>query len=332
MKPATESAPPDAPTRTEDAAILRTLLYADIFNYPMTADEVHRFLIGVETPLEAVQGALHGSPWLAARTARVNGFFALEGRAENAATREARQRASRDLWWAARRYARWLGHLPFVRMVAVTGALAMNNSEAGDDIDYLVVTAPGRVWLGRALCIGVVRVVRLFGARLCPNYILADTALLQNRQDLFTAHEVAQMTPLVGHALYAEMRQANAWADRYLPNALGPPRHEPEGAPRGLGRWAQRALEWALGGRLGDWLENWERERKVRKFRPQAEAATANAVLDTEHVKGHFRDYGRLTMQAYEERLRAYGVDSDGVSSTAPAAPNKPDARVHIPN
>ena len=331
MKPHSLPAPPAAPARAEDAAILRTLLYADVFNYPLTADEVYRFLIGVKAQPEEVRRALHHSAWLAERTERINGYFALEGRVETAARREVRERASRDLWRTARRYARWLGHLPFVRMVAVTGALAMDNSEAGDDIDFLVVTTPGRVWLARALCIGLVRLARALGVRLCPNYVLAKTALLQNRQDLFTAHEVAQMTPVVGHALYEEMRRANAWAYEFLPNALGPPRREPEGAPRGLGRWAQGALEWALGGRLGDSLEQWEQKRKLVKFRPQAQLATADAVLDAEHVKGHFRDYGVLTLQAYEDRLRAFGVDSKGVSSISPAERERPGGPAHIP-
>ncbi len=308
-----------------DDAILSTLLYGDVFNYPMTAAEVHRFLIGLKLTPEQVSQALHESAWLAERTERVNGYFAARGRAEVvAAMRERRERASQDLWRTARRYARRVGHLPFVRMVAVTGALAMDNSEAGDDIDFLVVTAPGRVWLARALCVGVVRLARGLGAHLCPNYVLAETALLQQRQDLFIAHEVAQMTPLVGHSLYAEMRRANAWAYVFLPNAHGPPRAEADAAPRGLGRFGQRLMEWALGGRLGDRLEEWERRRKVAKFSPQAQSAAANVLLDAEHVKGHFRDHGRLTMQAYRSRLRAFGVD--GLNSVSPAGLDTPGA------
>jgi hypothetical protein len=306
-----------------DAAILRTLLYADVFDYPMTADEVHHYLIGLALPREQVRRALEGSPWLADRTERVNGYFAARGRAESAAVREQRARASLELWAIARRYARWLGYLPFVRMVAVTGALAMHNSEAGDDIDFLIVTAPGRVWLTRALCVGMVKAARRLGARLCPNYVLAESALEQERQDLFIAHEVAQMTPVVGHALYQRMRQANAWALRFLPNATGPLHREPEAAPRGLRLALQRLLEWLLGGRLGDWLEQWERRRKVEKFRAQAQAPTAHAVLDAEHVKGHFVDYGRWTIASYEERLQVFGVARDGFSSASPAEPHR---------
>lgn len=297
-----------APLASE-AAILRTVLYADVFDYPLTLSEIHRYLVGERLPLERVQEALDTSPWLAERVARVNGYYTAAGREVVAGRRGERGAGAARLWRSARWYGRLVAHLPFVRMVAVTGALAMDNVTPDDDIDLLIITQPGRVWLARAFVIVVVRWARLFGVSLCPNYLLADTALRQDRRDLFMAHELAQMVPLAGLALYWRMRRANGWAAELLPNADLPPRVERDRAPRGAGLLAQRALEQLLRGGVGDWLERWERERKLVKFGDQLRQPGSAAVLDAQRVKGHFHDYGGVTLREYQRRCAEYFVN-----------------------
>ncbi len=292
-------------TPPEDKAILQTLLYADIFDYSLTAAEVHHYLIGATTTAEAVREALEHSPWLATRVAHADGFFTLCDRTAIVRLRDLRQRNSRRLWPQARCWAAILGGLPFVRMVAVTGALAMNNARPGDDIDFLIVTAPGRVWLTRALVIVSVRLARLLGVRLCPNYVLSQSALREKRCDLYVAHDLAQMVPLVGWSVYAEMRAANPWAGAYLPQARQPLQVEPELVRPAWQRFVQRLGESLLGGPVGDRLEAWEYQRKLRRW---ATAACAPGVLlDAEHVKGHFDDHDQAVLQAFEERLARYG-------------------------
>lgn len=304
------------PTLPTDEAILRTLLYADIFDYPLTPHEIHYYLIETTASRAAVQARLDHSDWLSARLTHSNGYLTLRDRPSLAALREARRHSSAALWPPARRWAAVLGALPFVRLVAVTGALAVDNAPAGDDIDYLIVTAPGRVWLARALAVLVVRLARLWQVGLCPNYVLADTALAQKRRDLFVAHDLAQMVPLVGLGVYADLRAANGWAEAYLPQAARPLRIEPDHAPHGPVRAAQRGLEWLLGGRLGAALEAWERRRKLARFAPAAHQPNASAELDAERVKGHFDDHGSPILQRYEARLRAH-LSAESVAEIA---------------
>ena len=296
-----------APTPVE-TAILRAILYADVFDYPLTEAEIQRYLSGEADSLESVKAALAASDWLASRLSRVGDFYALTGREALADLRSARAEASARSWLTARRCGRLLAHLPFVRMAAVTGALAMNNVPEGDDIDLILVTTPGRVWLARAFAIAVVRAAKLFNVSLCPNYLLAETRLQQDQRDLFVAHELAQMIPLAGHNVYWRMRAANGWAANFLPNAASMPHDEGDGRPRHVGRALQRFVEWLLSCRLGDRLEHWERERKLAKFRPRLDQPASEAVLDETQVKGHFDNYRQKVMRAYEERCRRFNL------------------------
>lgn len=309
MAPLLAAAPPRSALAR---AVLRTLAYADVFDYALRPADVHRFLIGAGNTAAETGAALEAAA-RAGQVVRSDGLYSLRGRAELLKLRPARERHSAQLWPHARRWGAVMAGLPFVRMVAVTGALTVNNAASeDDDIDLLVLTAPGRVWLTRALCIGLVRVARRFGVDLCPNYVLSAAALEQSPRNLYIAHELAQMVPLSGLALHARMMAANEWVLGFLPNSGV--RHQGTGDRRQSG--LQSLGEGALSNGLGDRLERWEHERKQRKFAREAAVQTrrgasllAAARLDADHVKGHFNDHGARVLAEYERRLRRYQVE-----------------------
>lgn len=292
-----------------EAAILRTVLYADVFNFPLTPAEIHHFLIDDRpaTPVE-VTAALEQAPLLRRALCYERGYIVLAGREALIPLRIARDSASQVLWPLALRYGVWLARLPFVRMVALTGALAMRNAtDHQDDLDYMLVTAARRVWLARAFSIILVRLARLNGVEICPNYVVAENNLEQDQQNIFIAHEVAQMVPLHGHHLYQRLRACNPWVSGYLPNATSAFYAEHE-CPIGWGwRLLKTALEMLLSGRLGDALEQWEYRRKLRRFTPEIAGAFHHAArVDDTQIKGHFNDHGQRVLQQYAERLRQH--------------------------
>lgn len=294
--------PPEVQRSVLAAAVLRTLAYADVFDSPLTVGEIHRYLIGLPVDRESVAAYLRQAAGGELQAAG-QGLYTLAGRGRLASLRAQRERASAALWPQARAYGRLLARLPFVRLVAVTGALAVDNARPGDDIDYLVVTAPGRLWLCRALVITVVRWASRRGVELCPNYFLSTRALQVAPRSLYTAHELAQMVPLYGEPVYAEMRRRNAWTAEFLPNAGGaPPRTAALPAARPPGR-LKPVAEKLLNTRLGARLEGWEMARKSRKFLAQA-GGRAEVSFCEDWCKGHFNNHGQGTLAAYHDRLR----------------------------
>jgi len=312
-----------------EPAIVESLLYADLFDYPLAADEIHRYLPGRAASRDALEAALTASV-TRGELSRVDGFFTLPGREPIVPLRQRRQALARAQWARARRYARLITQLPFVRLVAVSGTLAVENVEAKDDTDFLIVTAPGRLWLTRALVIGVVRLARLRGDDLCPNYLLTERSLALPRRDLFNARELVQLVPLYGSASYRALREANGWTREFLPNADAPP----AGVPlRDLAGWpaaVKRGAERVLAGRLGDRLEAWERRRKIAKFSARAAASDGSAVITAECCKGHFDGQGRRIMQRFEAVVQARCVEA-GLPARPPSPPANPDEPNHRP-
>jgi hypothetical protein len=284
-----------------ERAIVQAVAYADVFDYPLTIDEIHRYLIGVPASRGAVRTALTTSRLIPDVLSRAGRYFTLAGRESAIDTRRGRAATAADYWRRAVHYGRLIGGLPFVRMVAVTGALAMDNIADGD-IDYLVITEPGRLWLCRAIVVGLVRTAALRGTTLCPNYFLSEHALVLSERNLFTAHEVAQMVPLSGSETYQRLRALNRWTDTYLPNASGPPRRIAPVDPRP--RRTRAIVEGTLRSRVCSPFEHWEMARKMRKL-GQRGNGHAEAAFGPDWCKGHFGDHGQLTLSRYDQRMQA---------------------------
>jgi hypothetical protein len=294
-----------------ERSILDALTYADVFDYPLTAEEIHRYLVGEVATVEQVQAALADSTRLARHIEFYSTYHTLRGRSEIVALRQQCSATARRVWQTAVHYGAWIARLPFVRMVAVTGALAVDNVREADDIDYLIVTAPGRLWISRAFVILLVRWAARLGHDICPNYFLSERALQLDDRSLFTAHELMQMIPLAGEELYQQMHALNPWAREWLPNVDGAARRVPVAPVRGYP--VKALVEAILDTPLGDWLESWEMRRKIARFTAEAAQRTPTSSHEAEFsadaCKGHVDGHGERIMTAYQARLRAIQVE-----------------------
>jgi len=302
---ATLAAPQDfVSTLAESAlerAVIEALLYGDIFDYPLTVEELVRY-VPVRCGSAAELGGVLRRLALEGRVERRGVYVTLPARHGLVERRRARFTESARLWPQAVRYADVIARLPFVRMVAVSGALAVDNVERGADIDYFIVTVPGRLWLCRALVVGVVRWAARREIALCPNYLLSERALTLGDRNLFTAHEVAQLVPLAGAPIYQRLRRANDWVDGYLPNAQGaPPQHAGRIRPRSGGPGA-RLVERLMAAVTPAVVERWEMTRKIRKFRALWGEESDETAFDPDRCKGHFGGNAARVLGEYAAR------------------------------
>ena len=295
---------PRAPSLRE--AIRWTVLYGSIFDYPLTREEVYRFLMapgGSREEVEiAIDDALGGGDGLA-----TNGLFLYpQGRSDTVRTRLRRRENARRVWRRARVYARLMWTLPYVRMVAVTGALAMDNVEKGDDIDFMVVTEPGRLWVTRGMILILVRLARAWGDTLCPNYIISSRALRLEQQDPYTAHELAQMTPIHGRQVAERLWAENAWCREFLPNARSRGDEGTDDSLPGI-LMALKALGQAvLDQPLGSRIERWEQRRKIAKLSRDVPLHRSETHYTADVCKGHADGHGSRVLQLWAMQIEQH--------------------------
>lgn len=271
--------------RDLERAIAVTVLYADLFDYPLTEDELFRRLIEVVPKRAAFEHAVERM--VGTQLRRRGAYLTWRNRGHLEQIRERRAAVSARHWTVAERYGRWLRWVPFIRMVAVSGALAQGNAQESGDVDLFCVTDPSRLWLARLWLVPLARWTRAFGGTalldLCPNYLLTTETLEVDTKNLFTAYETVQAVPLWGEDVYRAFRDANPWTDQFLPRAgrarrAGPTddpnagsNEDPTEATYPAKPWPTRTVERLLGGRLGDLLDRGLHRLSLYFFRCRAE-------------------------------------------------------------
>ena len=89
----------------------RTVAYGDIFSYPLTFSEIHRYLEGETMSQSNLQALLDQSKALAQRLEESDGYYCLRGRSALVDHRLQRESAARPLTRSAKRYASWIARL-----------------------------------------------------------------------------------------------------------------------------------------------------------------------------------------------------------------------------
>ncbi len=305
---ATPRLPSPASLTPLQRAIILTLLYSDLFDYPLTDAEVRRYLPADCPPSDAWDRAL--TPMIGQWVSRADDYFMMAGRESIVETRRERHAQGDRLWRWAERYAAWMGRVPFVRMVGVCGSLAAGNATADADVDLFIITAENRLWTVQVWAMTLRRLASCVGVRVCPNYFLTLDSLRVEPRTLYTAREVAQVVPLYGVETYARFFASNPWVQRLLPN-VGADDGRPQSAPPTSRLGATRVLEWGLAGRVGDLLER-ILYRMLLLYYPRRRAG--EGWRRTHFVRAYRRDrqtvvgggYGPAIERAFRQRVAAW--------------------------
>jgi hypothetical protein len=198
----------------------------------------------------------------------------------------------------AMKYGRILGALPFVRMVALTGSLAVMNVSKTDDFDYMLVRAKGRVWTARAFApIQPLRApVRSYDL---PEPDCLRNALEWQLHDLYSARELYQMIPMTGLAVYQKLMEANP-GPGILPNALFGSQQLAVGASL---RFSVLAKTYGTSPARQTWrsLRAWEMKRKIVRFSKQA-GFGEETVFNPDVCQGNFHHHRKWTREVFQQR------------------------------
>jgi hypothetical protein len=212
---------------TSEQAILTTLLYSDIFSFPITKDELWKFLIA---PQKIAKTDFERSlRQLTEYISFQDGYFCLKGKEKYIAKRKQNGTEVEKKMQRTLSVTKKLSRIPSLMFVGISGGLAVGNVTKDDDIDLVIIVKKNTLFVSRFL---IVIFLEMLGVRrsrnqkhtsdtICVNLLFDETFLgwFTHHQDIYTAREIGQIIPLFERDnTYKRFIQANNWIKQFLPN------------------------------------------------------------------------------------------------------------------
>ncbi len=292
--------------------ILKALLYYDIWSYPLTMQELYTFLPVNSMTLDEFKRSLH-EQGTGGKVLEYQGYYFVEGKCNAIVTqRKTREHHAKLMWRMARISAHVIKRCPFVRGVFVSGDLSKNVTHPKSDVDFFIITAPGRLWIARMLLILFKKTVLLNRRKFfCLNYFATTDHLTLDEQNLFLATEVAHLKPLCNTTLFLQYLNENMWIKRFFPNfdiGLIP-------LPRSNERtsFIQKILEFPFRFIPADKLDEYLMKKMeavwARRY-PEFDEETRSKIFRcTRHEsRAYVGNFQEKVLALYSQRLREFGV------------------------
>jgi hypothetical protein len=293
--------------------ILRTLLYFDIFSYPLKSSEILQFAGGncadrnlFQTNIETLvdrQLIFH-----------FDEFFSLQNNQSQIKRRLKGNQLAKESIIIAYKQAAVIAKFPFVKGVFLSGSISKDYMDENSDLDFFIITQPGRLWVARALLILYKRIfLGNSNKHFCVNYFIDSDHLEIAEQNIFTATELATLVPLVNYGLYMQMMMDNNWIKSYFPNLQ--PRSSQNVMPDNKS-FRKRVQELALTP-FSPLLDNLSMKIFKRHWAAVYKKDTADkdfniAFKSDKHVsKHHPLYYQQKVLEKYQQKIMEFSKNND---------------------
>ena len=301
-----------------DQALIRSLLYFDLFSYPLTEKELmERCDLPNVTP-SAVKKSLDNLSE-EGYIFHIDGFYLARNDKALVQRRLKGNELARKRMRTAYRFSRFIQGFPFVKSVMLSGSISKDFMEEGGDIDYFIVTKPGRLWLARTMLIGFKKIFLLNSYKnFCVNYFIDTDHLEIEEKNQFTATELVTLIPMTGTEWYQPFLRANPWAESYMPNFPDRPITDQTVGKRGP---LKKMLEGIFNTRAGEKLDGYFMKITVnhwnKKFHQMDKKDLDVALKSRKYVsKHHPSHFQQKVILSWQSSIRKF-EEQNGVSLSA---------------
>ena len=258
--------------QTATLSILKTLAYYNIFNYPLTREEIISLMDAIYSEKEITDAfqLLEKDELIF----QIDGFYSLYNAPFLVQRRKKGNEKAKGQLKVATRIAKLLSRFPYVKGVAVSGSLSKNFADEQSDIDFFIITSQNRLWISRTFMHLFKKLTYFVGKQhwFCMNYYLDEVGLELKEKNIFTAMEAVTTMPLRGDLAFSDFIVANDWTKKFFPKKTT----ELSSSKRIRTGLLKRFVETIFNNRFGNWLDDRLMKTTVRRWQKKTESKKGN--------------------------------------------------------
>lgn len=284
--------------------IIKTLAYYDIFSYPLKAEEIYHNLSVNHCSPDDIVAELE-KLCNKKLVFKLNDFYLLQNNHQLVSRRLKGNNLCNKKISSAIRMSRFISKFPYVRAIFLTGSISKGYMDKESDVDYLIITKPGRLWVSK-LFLTLFKKIFLLNSRkvFCINYYIDYEHLEIEEKNVFTATEIVTLMPIFGKKYYDEFYSKNIWVKEYFPNF---PKRTNNVIDNKISR-LQKSIELLLNNKLGDKLDDIAMRLFLKvirkKFNHFEEKDFAIAFKTTKYEsKYHPKFFQKKVLMSLDEKL-----------------------------
>jgi hypothetical protein len=233
--------------------VLKTLLYFDVFNYPLKFDEVFENM-----PMSISKDDLRSDLHNLIEDGLIKedrGFYLLSSSSDVSIARRLKGNAkAEETLHQAYHYSKKIASFPFISGVCISGGLSKNYYDEQSDIDYFIITKRNRLWLCRTFFVLYYKTLsKKVKNSYCLNYFISEADLVIPDKNDFVATELAYLLPTVNYKIYKRILKENDWYKSKFLNKQELPNLNCIETPE---PFYKKTIEFVFTGRFGNWIDN----------------------------------------------------------------------------
>jgi hypothetical protein len=287
--------------------ILKTLAYFDIFNYPLTKEDIRSFMSRPynQSSIEETLSSLLFDEVIF----RTGEFYSLQNKPSLAEIRQCGNKRAIQQLSVAKKAAGIIFRFPYVQAVAISGSLSKNFADEKADIDFFIITTANRLWIARTLMHLFKKLTYLAGKQhwFCMNYYIDEAALEIKEKNIFTAMEIVTLLPMHQTNCFQNFIKANAWTNNYFPLK----KNSFEGISIIKKGWITKFTERIFNSRLGNAADKWLMNLTDKRWKKKTRQGKLNdhGTKIGMNVGRHFskpdpKNFQAKVLQQYETKIQ----------------------------